>query len=77
MRINDIETSLQKVINHKTDIYIDTLIQHCEDDIVGEVSGVMAVEPGILPPLFKEHKDEIKKILLNYFLENTRMKEEK
>ena len=71
--VNQIETNLREIVDHKTDLYLNTLVEDCTDWIEN-VDGVLKVKEGVLHPMFKDHKDQIKQILLNYFLENTIMK---
>jgi len=63
--INDINVS--RIIEKKVDDFIDTMIEDIQDIIKVEMEEeVVTFEQGILPPRYKDLKEELKDIIKDY-----------
>jgi len=63
--INDINVS--RIVEKKVDDFIDTMIEDIQDIIKVEMEEeVVTFEHGILPPRYKELKDELKDLIKDY-----------
>jgi len=63
--INDIDVS--RIVEKKVDDFIDTMIEDIQDIIKVEMEEeVVTFEHGILPPRYKELKDELKDLIKDY-----------
>ena len=62
----------QKLVNEKVDTFTDSMIEDIQDIIKVELDDVSFTE-GVLPPRYKELKEEMKTIIANYILENMRL----
>jgi len=59
------------ITGKKVDEFTDTMIEDIQDIIKVEMEGtLLGFKHGILPPRFKEIKDELKCILQDYILDN-------
>ena len=65
-------TYTNNLVNQKVDTFIDSMIEDIQDIIKVEVDDVSFTE-GVLPPRYKELKEEMKTIIANYILENMRL----
>lgn len=61
---------MEEIVSQKVESFIDTLIEDTQDVIQEDVEGVLEFNHGILPPRFKELKEELKGILNEYYKEN-------
>ena len=59
----------------KVDQFTDSMIEDIQDIIKVEYPYVEDFEHGVLPPRYKELKEEMKEIIHNYIYENVRVKD--
>jgi len=59
------------ITSKKVDEFTDTMIEDIQDILKVEMEGnLLGFKHGILPPRYKEIKDELKGILQDYILDN-------
>ena len=58
------------IIDEKVDTFTDSLIEDIQDIIKVEIDDSIDFNHGILPPRYKELKEEMKDIIRGYILEN-------
>lgn len=58
------------IINEKVDTFTDSMIEDIQDIIKVELDETIEFNHGILPPRYKELKEEMKSIIAQYVLEN-------
>jgi hypothetical protein len=61
------------IIDKKVDEFTDSMIEDIQDIIKVELNEEIEYEQGILPPRYKELKEELKEIIRVYVLENMRL----
>lgn len=61
------------IIDKKVDEFTDSMIEDIQDIIKVELNEEIEYEQGILPPRYKELKEELKEIIRVYVLENIRL----
>jgi hypothetical protein len=61
------------IIDKKVDEFTDSMIEDIQDIIKVELNEEIEYEQGILPPRYKELKEELKEIIRAYVLENMRL----
>ena len=60
-----------ELVDNKVDSFVDAMVEDIQDIIKVEMEGtLLGFKHGILPPRFKEIKDELKGILQDYILDN-------
>jgi hypothetical protein len=63
--------NVTELVNNKVDNFVDTMIEDIQDIIKVEMEEhITTFKHGILPPRYKELKEELKEILGIYILEN-------
>lgn len=63
-------TITHKIVSEKVDIFTDTMIEDIQDIIKVELNDECNFKQGILPPRYKELKEELKTIINNYLMDN-------
>lgn len=58
------------IINDKVDTFTDSMIEDIQDIIKVEIDEKIQFNHGILPPRYKELKEEMKEIISAYIFEN-------
>ncbi len=58
------------IINEKVDTFTDSMVEDIQDIIKVELDDNIDFNHGILPPRYKELKEEMKEILSAYVFEN-------
>ena len=58
------------IINEKVDTFTDSMIEDIQDIIKVELDENIDFTHGILPPRYKELKEEMKSIIAQYVIEN-------
>jgi hypothetical protein len=67
--MNSVEVLI--ITSKKVDDFTDTMIEDIQDIIKIEMEGdFLGFKHGILPPRYKEVKDELKSIIQDYILDN-------
>jgi hypothetical protein len=61
------------IIDAKVDTFTDSMIEDIQDIIKVEIEEGIIFEHGVLPPRYKELKEEMKTIINNYILENMKL----
>lgn len=62
--------NISKIVDTKVDSFTDSMVEDIQDIIKVEWSSVKSFKHGILPPRYKELKEEMKDIIRKYILEN-------
>ena len=63
--------NVTELVDNKVENFVDTMVEDIQDIIKVEMEGtLLGFKHGILPPRFKEIKDELKGILQDYILDN-------
>jgi len=65
------DINVTELVNNKVDNFVDTMIEDIQDIIKVEMEEhITTFQHGILPPRYKELKEELKEILGIYILSN-------
>lgn len=63
--------NVTELVNNKVDNFVDTMIEDIQDILKVEMEEhITTFQHGILPPRYKELKEELKEIIGIYILEN-------
>ena len=65
-----------ELTDEKVDCFTDSMIEDIQDVILVEYPNVAEFQHGILPPRYKELKEEMKVLIHNYMYENIIFKNE-
>jgi hypothetical protein len=65
------DINVTELVNNKVDNFVDTMIEDIQDILKVEMEEhITTFQHGILPPRYKELKEELKEIIGIYILEN-------
>ena len=62
--------NISNIVEEKVDSFTDSMIEDIQDIIKVEWDSVKSFQHGILPPRYKELKEEMKDIIRRYIVEN-------
>jgi hypothetical protein len=65
----EIQKEINKVVSDKLETFIFTCIEDCQDTLIEDCEMVNGFEQGILPPRYKELKEELETIIQKYLVE--------
>jgi hypothetical protein len=65
----EVQKEINKVVSDKLETFIFTCIEDCQDTLIEDCEMVNGFEQGILPPRYKELKEELETIIQKYLVE--------
>lgn len=60
---------IKEIINNKVDNNLNSVLEDIQTEIEETIEGVLEWNDGLLPPRFRELKDELNKLILSYIEE--------
>jgi|Laugrespbdmm15sd_2_1035082.scaffolds.fasta_scaffold17592_2 hypothetical protein len=60
---------IKEIINNKVDDNLNSVLEDIQTEIEETIEGVLEWNDGLLPPRFRELKDELNKLILSYMEE--------
>jgi hypothetical protein len=76
MILNPIFSGIIELTDEKVNLFTDSMIEDIQDVIKIEYPLVTGFDEGILPPRYKELKEEMKVVIHTYIFENMKVSEE-
>jgi hypothetical protein len=60
---------IKEIINNRVDDNLNSVLEDIQTEIEETIEGVLEWNDGLLPPRFRELKDELNKLILSYMEE--------
>jgi hypothetical protein len=65
----EVQKEINKVVSDKLENFIFVCVEDCQDTLIEDCEMVRGFEHGILPPRYKELKEELETIIQKYLME--------